>query len=185
MSAMEVTMRIGLVFALVLVCCVPCAAQDTEQRLILPGVRAAQGGHCSPMVNTRRGRVSTVDDRTLHGHVQCVDGESLAIETLYRDARGRLLRRVVFEPMSNIKQVVQLADSIGDGVVIGAAFAALAMLMPSGGDQCLNQTVVACTLGSVAAGAAIGGLIDAAHGRRLVLYPWPGHRAALGWRIRF
>jgi hypothetical protein len=137
------------------------------------------------MVNTPRGRVSTVDDRTLKGRVQCLDGENLAIETTSYDAPGRVTRRLIIEPMSNVKQVAQLKDGIADGVVKGAAFGLIVLIPMGGGDQCLNRTALTCTLQAVATGAFIGGLIDATHGRQLVLYPTPSRGRMICWRIRF
>jgi hypothetical protein len=176
-------MRNVLILAMALACSAPCFAEGRRQETIRSSVYAgSQTGRCSPSMNTRRGRVTTLDDRTVRGHVQCLDGTDLVVEKTSADDRGRVRRQVVVEPMSNVERVVQLPDSIGDGVVKGMAVGLLTGLFARG--RCDDRSPAWCTIEAVAGTAAIGGFIDWAHGRSWVLYSAPGVQPAPSRGIR-
>ena len=150
------------------------SAEEQEGVMLPPAVSApALIPLCSWRMTSRHAVVITRDSRTLEGSVQCLDDRTLVIQTTTRDVLGLNVRRIVTEPLSNVRRIVEPADGVGDGALKGLALGALGVL-GGGGDQCLPfGNAGTCAAALIAQGAALGAVIDWAHSRRNVLYVAP------------
>ena len=126
---------------------------------------------CSHGLSAERARVRTFDGRTRHGRTSCAAPDALAIEIARPPDRPTAHPLVVIEPMTNVRQVLLPGDDVADGMLKGAALGLFSGLFGGGGDQCRGfQDQGSCAIAAVAGMSLVGGVVDALHGRSVIVF---------------